>query len=120
MPDRTTQGAATCAATGVPRWARHAVWAPSTPQLRPGGTEFGLDPLSTCLLVAHQPAEGEAVAAFGWLMCYCTQLAQQPAVHDGVLVLAEQLLDGFDLLDQPIGRPSPHQRRSGCRGRSLV
>ena len=50
-------------------------------------------------------------------MCYCTQLAQQPAGHDGVLVLAEQLLDGFDLLDQPIGRSSPHQRRSGCRGR---
>ena len=58
------------------------------PQLRPGGVELGLHPLGARLLVAHQPAEGEAVAALGG--SGRTQLAQQSAGDDGVLVLTEQ------------------------------
>jgi len=92
------------------------------PQLRPGGVELGLHPLGVSLLVAHQPAEREAVAALGG--SGRTQPAQQTAGDDGVLVLTEQVLDGLDLLDQPlrlppasaVGRPAARRSRRAARG----
>ena len=53
-------------------------------QIRPGGVELGLHPLGARLLVAHQPAEGEAVAAPGG--SGRTQLTHQSARDDGVLL----------------------------------
>ena len=61
-----------------------------------------LDALGAGLLVTVQQSEGKAVAAVEVRLG--AEFAQHRAGHDGVLVIAEQVLYGLEVLAQSSGR----------------